>query len=111
MTAGVYTTTVDILGGPGSVSEWGDLVEDGNVLLANVPALIVADRRIVVPEGGREAIAVRYYTGRLPHGTVVDDTHRLRDNGTGRIYLVDHVEQPVSPVTPQDIQLDLRHVS
>lgn len=111
MTAGVYTTTVDILGGSGGTSEWGDPVEGEETILAAVPAHIVAQRRIVVPEGGRETIAVRYYVGRLPAGTAVDETQRLRDNGTGRVYLIDHVERPVSPVTPQDVQLDLRHVS
>ena len=111
MTAGVYTTTVVILGGAGTTSEWGDPVEGEEVSLAGVPASIVSRRRTVVPEGGREAITVRYYVGRLPHGTPVTGDNRLRDEQTGTVYLIDHVHTPPNPALPQDVQLDLRTVS
>lgn len=111
MSAGVYTTTVSVLGGSGGQSEWGDPVEGSEVLLAGVPALIVAPRRTVVPEGSREAITVRRYTGYVPHGTAVTGVNRVRDERTGDVYLVDHVETPTHPAIPQDVQMDLRRVS
>jgi hypothetical protein len=104
------TTTVSVLGGDGSTSEWGDPIEGSDVLRSGVPAAIHEQRRVVVPEGGQQAIAVRYWTGYLPHGTEVTGAQRLRDDRTGVVYLIDHVSTPAHPARPQDMQLDLRTV-
>lgn len=104
------TTTVAILGGTATTSDWGDPVEGTEVLRSGVPCAIHEQRRIVQPEGGREVTAVRFYTGFLPNGTTVDGTSRLRDERTGTTYLIDSVTTPAHPGMPQDTQLDLRTV-
>lgn len=104
------TTTVSVLGGAPSESEWGDPVDSEEKVAQGVPAAIVQQRRMIVPEGAASPMRVRLWTGYLPHGTAVDDTQRLRDEQTGRTYIIDVVETPPHPTMPQDVQLDLRTV-
>lgn len=104
------TTTATILGGTDSVSDWGDPVEGSDTIAAGIPCAIHQQRRTVVPEGGREAITVRYFTGYLPNGTAVNASQRLRDDRTGTVYLIDYADTPAHPGMPQDVQLDLRTV-
>lgn len=106
------TTTVSVLGGASTSSEWGDPVDSPDVLpgLDKVPAAIHQQRRTIVPEGQTTPMSVRYWTGYLPHGTDVTDAQRIRDNRSGRVYLIDAVETPAHPSMPQDVQLDLRTV-
>jgi hypothetical protein len=116
MTAGVYTTTVDILGdadpeGPPPTNEWGDELEEDDTLGAGVPARIVERPARVVTEGSREPVTVHYYVARLPHGTVVTSADRIRDRADGLIYQVDYVARPANPALPQDVRLDLKRVT
>jgi hypothetical protein len=111
MTAGIYTTTVDVVGGTETVDDWGDPAEGQEVILAGVPALIVENRRVAATESDPQAVVVHYLTGRVPAGTTVTAANRLRDTVTGTLYLVDHVHQPTNPAVPADVRLDLRRVS
>jgi hypothetical protein len=104
------TTTVSVLGGEPTQSEWGDPVDGETVLRSGIPCAIHQQRRLVVPEGQTAPMSVRYWTGYLPHGTDVSDAQRLRDDRTGRLYAIDAVETPAHPSMPQDVQLDLRTV-
>lgn len=104
------TTTVDILGGEAAVDEWGDPTESTTVALAGVPASITETRQVIATESDSQAVAVHYYTGRLPAGTAVTADQRLRD-AAGRIYSIDFVNDPNAIGTPGDIRLDLRRVS
>lgn len=104
------TTTVTILGGSESTNDWGDPIEGLTEIAARIPCAIHQQRRVVVPEGQQAAMTVRYWTGYLPNGTVIDDAQRLRDDRSGRVYLIDAVETPAHPAMPQDVQLDLRTV-
>lgn len=106
----IPTTTVDILGGAGELDEWGDPTESTAVLLAGVPAAITESRTVVATESDPQAVAVHYYTGRLPAGTPVTKDHRLRD-AAGQLYAIDYVNIPNSPAVPGDIRLDLRRVT
>jgi hypothetical protein len=106
----VPTTTVDILGGAGAVDEWGDPTEDTTVLAAGIPASITEARQVVATESDPQAVAVHYYTGRLPAGTSVTKDHRLRD-AAGQLYSIDYVNIPNMIGTPGDVRLDLRRVT
>lgn len=102
---------VDILGGADTTSEYGDPIEGTQTLAADVPAAIIAGRRVVLTESDPQATVVHYYTGRLPHGTAVDASNRLRSKRTGDTYVVDYVETPTNPIIPSDVRLDLRRVT
>lgn len=106
----IPTTTVDILGGEAAVDEWGDPTEATDVVQAGIPAAITETRQVVATESDPQAVAVHYYTGRLPAGTVVLPEHRLRD-AAGQLYSVDYVNHPNSPAVPGDVRLDLRRVT
>lgn len=110
MTAGVYMTTVDILGGQDTVDDWGDPVEGTTVLVSGVPATITEGRQVVATESDPQAVAVHYYTGRVPAGTPVTGANRVRD-ASGTLYVVDFVNVPSNPAVPGDIRLDLRRVT
>lgn len=104
------TTVVDILGGEAAVDEWGDPTESTTVVAAGVPASITESRQVVATESDSQAVAVHYYTGRLPAGTAVNVDQRIRD-AAGVLYSIDYVNVPNSVGTPGDIRLDLRRVS
>jgi hypothetical protein len=105
----VPTTTVSILGGNTS-SDFGDVLDSETVATSGIPASIVEGRQVVATESDPQARIIRYYTGRLPNGTVVNDSQRIRDEVTGEIYSIDNVTRPRNPVIPQDVRLDLRRV-
>lgn len=106
----IPTTTVEILGGTDTTDEWGDPTEGSTVLLADVPAAITESRTVVATESDPQAVAVHYYTGRLPAGTAVTKDQRLRD-AAGTLYVIDYVNIPNSPAAPGDVRLDLRRVT
>lgn len=116
MSAGGYTTTVDILGdvdpeAPPPTNAWGDEVEEVGVRLAGIPALIIERPARVATESSREPSIVHYYVGRLPNGTAITEADRIRDNADGLIYQVEYVSRPANPVLPQDVRLDLKRVT
>ena len=105
------TTTVTILGG-NTESDFGDVLDSDTPAGSGIPCSIVEGRQIVSTESDQQARAIVYYTGRLPYGTVVDDSNRLRDERTGETYLIDRVSAGAkNPAIPQDVRLDLRRVS
>ena len=104
------TTTVTILGSGSTESDYGDVLDSDVPAGTGIPASIIEGRQVVATEADREARIIRYYTGRVPNGTVVTKAHRIRDDRSGIIYLVDNVTTPVNPVMEQDIRLDLRRV-
>lgn len=106
----VPNTTVTILGG-NTQSDYGDVLDSDEPAGSNIPAAIVEGRQVVATEADSQARVIRYYTGRLPHGTVVDDTNRLQDERTGDVYSIDNVTYPLNPIVPQDVRLDLRRVT
>ncbi len=104
------TTTVTILGG-NEETDFGDVLDSDTPAGSGIPASIIEGRQVVATESDPQARVIRYYTGRLPHGTVVDDTQRLRDEVTGETYVIDNVTTPKNPVIEQDVRLDLRRVT
>jgi hypothetical protein len=106
----VPTTTVTILGGSTN-SDYGDVLDSDEPAGTGIPASIIEGRQIVATEADQQARAIRYYTGRLPHGTIVTDSNRLRDELTGDTYVIDNVTAPRNPIMEQDVRLDLRRVN
>jgi len=104
------TTTVTILGSGEEESEYGDVLDSETPAGSGIPCSIVEGRQIVSTESDPQARAILYYTGRVPNGTVVDETNRLRDEKTGETYVIDHVTRPHNPVMSPDVRLDLRRV-
>lgn len=104
------TTTVTILGGS-SQSDYGDVLDSDEPAGSGIPASIIEGRQVVGTEADDQARIIRYYTGRLPNGTVVDDSNRLRDEQTGETYVIDNVTRPKNPIIEQDVRLDLRRIS
>lgn len=104
------TTTITILGSATSENEYGDVLDSETPAGTGIPASIVEGRQVVATESDPQARVIRYYTGRLPNGTVVSGANRLRDDEDGRIYLIDNVTTPKNAVIPQDVRLDLRRV-
>lgn len=110
----IPTTTVSILGpldGTTTHDQYGDPVDSTTVTQAKVPCAISTGREVVATESDTNAVVVRYFTGRVPWGTQVVDTQRIRDEVTGDIYSIDNVTRPQNPVLPQDVRLDLRRVT
>lgn len=105
----VPNTTITILGGS-ATSDYGDVLDSDEPAGSGIPASIIEARQIVSTEGDPQARAVRYYTGRLPNGTVVTDSQRIRDERTGETFVIDFVSTPRNTVIPQDVRLDLRRV-
>lgn len=104
------TTTVTLLGVGAPDSDWGDVIDSEEPAGAGIPASIVEGRQVVATESDAQARVIRYYTGRLPHGTVVTDAMRLRDEVDGTTYVIDNVTRPRNPIMEQDVRLDLRRV-
>lgn len=112
MTAGSYTTRVDVLGGADTVDEWGDAVEGNVVDIPDVPMSITETRQIVKTEGDPQAVAIHYYTARCPRRYAITKSHRLLDLKTGDIYSIDYVNLPTNdPTGTADTRLDLRRVT
>lgn len=103
-------TTVSILGGS-SRSDYGDVLDDDEPAGSGIPAMIIEGRQVVATESDPQARVIRYYTARLPNGTAIDDTHRLKDEQTNEVYSIDNVTHPKNAVIPQDVRLDLRRVT
>ena len=104
------TTTITILSGS-SDSEWGDVIEGETERVTGLPAAIHEGALKVQTESDPQARAVRFYTGRLPHGTEVANNERIKDERSGVIYAVDAVTTPANPALEQDVRVDLRRVT
>lgn len=105
------TTTVSILGGNPTTDTWGDEVENGTVSASGVPASILEQRQVVTTPADNRAQVVRYYTGRLPAGTVVTTSNRLLDERTGETYVIENVSRVANPVISNDVRLDLKRAT
>jgi hypothetical protein len=101
------TTTVSILGGT-STDDFGDETDGTTVLASQVPAsLIESTRTAMEPVTGTPRI-VRTHVCRLPPGTTVDETHRIKDEQTDEIYIVVSVTRNANPVLAQSLRADLK---
>jgi hypothetical protein len=101
------TTTVSVLGGT-STDAFGDEADGTTVLASGVPAsLIESTRTAQEPVTGTPRI-IRTHICRLPPGTAVDETKRIKDEQTSEIYIVVAVTRNANPVLTQPLRADLK---
>lgn len=101
------TTTISVLGGS-STDEFGDETDGTTVLAASVPASLVESTRTAMePVTGTPRI-IRTHICRLPPGTAVDETNRIRDEITGETYIVVSATRNANPVIAQPLRADLK---
>jgi hypothetical protein len=104
------TTTVSVLRGS-STDGFGDTVSADTVAASGIPASILEQRRTVYTPADNRVQQVLYYLGRVPGDTDVQLTDRILDEVTGDVYRVDSSSRVGSPVTMNDLRLDLRKAS
>lgn len=103
----IATTTVSILGGA-STDAFGDDTDGTTVLAAHIPAsLIESTRTAMEPVTGTPRI-IRTHVCRLPPGTAVDETVRVKDEQTNETYIVVAVTRNANPVLAQPLRADLK---
>lgn len=105
----IPNTTITILGG-NTNSDFEDVLDSDTPAGSGIPCSIIEGRQVVGTESDAQARIVRYYTGRLPNGTVISDSQRIKDEKTGEIFSIDNVSRPRNSIIPQDVRLDLRRV-
>lgn len=107
---GRATTTVSIYRGT-TTDTFGDEVDDNSTPAATgvTASLLEQSRRVFVPAENRMTV-VRIVTGRLTSGVDVQEADRLKDERTEKVYLVEAVSAPQSPIGKADIKLDLRRI-
>lgn len=104
----VATTTVSVLGGSSSQDAFGDETDSTTVLASQIPAsLIESTRTASEPVSGIKRI-VRTHICRLPPGTDIDETKRIKDDVTGEIYIIVAVTKNSNPVLTQPLRADLK---
>lgn len=101
------TTTVSVLRGS-TTDDFGDTVAADTVAASGVPFSLLEQRRGVYTAVDNRVQQVRYFTGRAPADADILVTDRIMDEATGQVYFVDTVTQVGSPVTLNDLRLDLR---
>lgn len=105
----VPTGYVEILRGA-TTDDYGDPV-DGDTVVGRVLASVL-EQRVQPTTGADDRVQQVYtYTGRLPHGTDVQEGDRLRDTASGMIYVIDNISTVNNPVQRNDVRLDLRRAT
>lgn len=88
------TTTVTILSDKQAEDEYGDEVDRYEVQDSGVPAHIgQKNRTFISPTSGRP-VTIREFVGLLPAYTNITLNHRVRDERSGQIFTIDHVQEP-----------------
>jgi hypothetical protein len=101
------TTTISILGGS-STDEFGDETDGITAVVTGLPvSLIESTRTAMEPVSGTPRI-IRTHICRLPPGTAVDETNRIKDETTGEIYIVVATTRNANPVIAQPLRADLK---
>lgn len=100
------TTRVSVLRGT-ATDAFGDVADTTTVHASGIPAsLIESGRQAFNPVTGVPRI-LRTHVARLPPGTDLTETDRLKDEQTGAIYIVASVTRNANPVCAQDLRADL----
>lgn len=105
---GIATGRYSIIRGESTLNDYGDEVETDTVIRESVQGSVIERSRTNFdPESGRIA-TLRQLTGRFAHGTDIKDGDRIKDEESGKVYLVTSVFNGSSLVGKADIVLDLR---
>lgn len=103
------TTTVDILRGT-SQDDYGDDIDNDNVVASGRPASIIEQKGYSQPEVTTQPRNFRYARCRMNSNEDVRTNDRIRDNRTGWIWTITNVSGLQNPFISQDLRIDLMHV-
>jgi len=106
----IATTRVAVLRGV-STDPFGDEIDADTAVATGIPASLVEMTRMSTTPDDPTPRVVRYTVGRLPSGTDITETDRLRDEVTGRTYIVQSVSRPTGIGIQPDLRLDLKHTN
>lgn len=104
------TTTITVYRGT-TTDAYGDEQDTNTAVHTGIPAAITEQTRRVTTRDDPTPRIVRYAVGRVTAGTDITDQDRVRDEGTGAVYIVDAVSSMTSPVVAADLRLDLRRTT
>ena len=109
----IATTTVRSFRGSG-VDEYDDPTDTSEDDPTNddkaIPASIIETSRKISDPNSGEARVIRYITGRISPVWDVVTGDRLKDDKTGKFYLVVGTSSPQGPAVTPDTKLDLKQV-
>lgn len=92
--------------------DFADLpTEAGTDAQTNVPAALNEITRTITTPSDPTPRVVRYVIARLPAGTDITEEDRLRDERTGRIYIVSAVTPADGVGTHPDLRVDLQRTN
>lgn len=112
MTLPLATGTYALLRGT-STDAYGDLVDTTTVVdgYAAMVGTVVEGSQATSRTSDGSGRDVRRFVGRFPSFVPVSDDDRIRDNGTGDIYVIASWRRVANPVTGPVLKLDLRLVT
>lgn len=109
MSAIMPNTTVSVLRGE-TVDQFGDPIDSDNSVYASVPMCITEnDRHIYLAAEGRLTI-VRQAFGRVRPGFDIHESDRIKDENSGRVYLVEGMSTPGISTGTADSRFYLRRI-
>jgi len=105
------TSTFSILRGQAQ-DPFGDVMDLDSPIQTKVPGSVREVRSIVTTVSEGRGQQVRLLVGRLPAGTDVRPEDRIKDERSGKVFIVDAISlDPQSPIADTGVRLDLRRVS
>jgi hypothetical protein len=111
VTAEAANTTCTILRGT-TVNAFGDTVDDSQVLLEHVPAILAETGRTIQDPSSPTPRTIRDVICKLPAWTGVLNTDRITDESSGDVFIILGVTQPPTLTgAPVDLYLQLKRVS
>lgn len=103
-------TTVSILRGT-TTNDYGDVLDADTVVHTGIPASIIEQFQSVRTADFASPQIVRTITGRVVAGTDVTDSDRVKDERTGRVYIVNAISQPENQsYNSPDLNLQLERI-
>lgn len=109
MSAIMPNTTVSVLRGE-TVDQFGDPMDSDESVYAGLPMSITEyDRRIYLAAEGR-LTTIRQAFGRIRPGFDIRESDRIRDEKSGRVYLVEGMSTPGISTGTADSRFYLRRI-
>lgn len=104
------TTTISVLRGTYQ-NDAGDTLDSDTAVYTGIPASLMERSRSDIDSTDQAMRVYTYTTCRVPAGTDVLQTDRIKDETSGRIYAIQSVSRLASPVHTPDIRLNLSYVN
>jgi hypothetical protein len=106
----IPTTTVSVLRGT-TTDDLGDVIDNLTVAASGIVFSLIEQRKTVFVPSANRLQQVMIAIGRGPADMDVTAADRIKDERSGLIYVIDNVSRVQSPVTMNDVRLDLRRAS